>query len=100
MKARMLRSHRAVRVFGGLLLVSVAVALLSLVQPSPSWAAEVLGDQQLARGLRKLERAAATGATPDRTEILAHIEDQYMVGNRPHDLASGRTFAGTAAGHC
>jgi hydroxymethylpyrimidine pyrophosphatase-like HAD family hydrolase len=45
------------------------------------WAAEVLSDERLARGLRKLERAAATGAAPDRAEILAHIEDQYVVSN-------------------
>jgi hypothetical protein len=43
------------------------------------WVAEVLGDQQLARGLRKLERTTPVGATPDRTEILAHIEDHYLI---------------------
>lgn len=43
------------------------------------WVAEVLGDQQLARGLRKLERTTPAGATPDRAEILAHIEDQYLI---------------------
>jgi hypothetical protein len=43
------------------------------------WVAEVLGDQQLARGLRKLERTTPAGATPDRMEILAHIEDQYLI---------------------
>jgi hypothetical protein len=43
------------------------------------WVAEVLGDQQLARGLRKLERTTPVGATPDRAEILAHIEDHYLI---------------------
>jgi len=43
------------------------------------WVSEVLGDQQLARGLRKLERATPAGATPDRAEILAHIQDHYLI---------------------
>jgi hypothetical protein len=43
------------------------------------WVAEVLGDQQLARGLRKIERTMPAGAIPDRAEILAHIEDQYLI---------------------
>jgi hypothetical protein len=43
------------------------------------WVGEVLGDQQLARGLRKLERGTPAGATPDRAEILAHIEDHYLI---------------------
>jgi hypothetical protein len=43
------------------------------------WAAEVLGDPPLARGLRKLERAVAVGAAPDRGEILAHVEDHYLI---------------------
>jgi hypothetical protein len=38
-----------------------------------------MGDQQLASGLRKLERSAPAGVTPDRTEILAHIEDHYLI---------------------
>ncbi|HSK29555.1 MAG TPA: HAD hydrolase family protein, partial [Candidatus Limnocylindria bacterium] len=43
------------------------------------WVGEVLGDQQLADGLRKLERTTPAGATPDRAEILAHIEDHYLI---------------------
>jgi hypothetical protein len=43
------------------------------------WVAEVIGDQQLAAGLRKLERTTPAGATPDRAEILAHIEDHYLI---------------------
>jgi hypothetical protein len=43
------------------------------------WVGEVMGDQQLARGLRKLERSTPAGATPDRAEILAHIEDHYLI---------------------
>jgi hypothetical protein len=43
------------------------------------WVAEVMGDQQLAAGLRKLERATPVGATPDRSEILAHIQDHYLI---------------------
>jgi hydroxymethylpyrimidine pyrophosphatase-like HAD family hydrolase len=43
------------------------------------WAAGILGDEQLAHGLRKLERTAPPDATPDRTEILAHIEDHYLI---------------------
>ncbi|MBI1996553.1 MAG: HAD hydrolase family protein [Deltaproteobacteria bacterium] len=43
------------------------------------WVNDVLGDQQLARGLRKLERTTPAGATPDRMEILAHISDHYLI---------------------
>jgi hydroxymethylpyrimidine pyrophosphatase-like HAD family hydrolase len=43
------------------------------------WVSEVMGDQQLARGLRKLERAMPAGAAPDRAEILAHIQDHYLI---------------------
>jgi hypothetical protein len=43
------------------------------------WVGEVLGDQQLANGLRKLERTTPAGATPDRAEILAHIQDHYLI---------------------
>jgi hypothetical protein len=41
------------------------------------WAAEVLGDEELAQGLRKLERIVQHGATPNREEVLAHLEDRY-----------------------
>ena len=44
------------------------------------WVAEVLGDEQLARGLRKIERTTPAGATPNRAEILAHIDDHYLIG--------------------
>jgi hydroxymethylpyrimidine pyrophosphatase-like HAD family hydrolase len=43
------------------------------------WVTEVMGDQQLAAGLRKLERTTPASATPDRTEILAHIQDHYLI---------------------
>jgi hypothetical protein len=43
------------------------------------WVSEVLGDEQLAKGLRKLERAMPVGATPDRAEILAHVADHYLI---------------------
>ena len=43
------------------------------------WVGEVLGDEQLARGLQKLERATPVGASPDRAEILAHIADHYLI---------------------
>jgi hypothetical protein len=43
------------------------------------WVGEVIGDQQLARGLRKLERTIPAGALPDRVEILAHIRDHYLI---------------------
>ncbi|MGE5215876.1 MAG: HAD hydrolase family protein [Chloroflexota bacterium] len=43
------------------------------------WVDDVIGDQQLARGLRKLERTIPAGAMPDRTEILAHIADHYLI---------------------
>ncbi|MGZ8425234.1 MAG: HAD-IIB family hydrolase [Candidatus Binatia bacterium] len=45
------------------------------------WVGEVMGDQQLARGLRKLERSTPVGATPERAEILAHVEDHYLIQN-------------------
>lgn len=43
------------------------------------WVAEVLGDEQLAQGLRKLERGVPLGAAPNRQEILAHIEAHYLI---------------------
>jgi hydroxymethylpyrimidine pyrophosphatase-like HAD family hydrolase len=43
------------------------------------WVASVLGDEQLAGGLRKLERTTAAGAAPNRSEILAHIQDHYLI---------------------
>ena len=43
------------------------------------WVGEVMGDQQLAKGLRKLERSSPAGTTPERAEILAHIEDHYLI---------------------
>lgn len=49
------------------------------------WAADVLGDEQLARGLRKLERIMPTKVTPDRKEILAHIEDHYLIEKNRDD---------------
>jgi hypothetical protein len=46
-------------------------------------------DHQLARGLKKIERTTA-GATPDRTEILAHIKDEYLIEHEDR----GETEAG------
>ena len=43
------------------------------------WVEGIIGDQQLAKGIRKLERAILAGATPDRAEIQAHIEDHYLI---------------------
>lgn len=43
------------------------------------WVGEVLGDRQRAQGLRKIERTTPVGGTPDRGEILAHIESRYLV---------------------
>ncbi len=43
------------------------------------WVNDILGDQQLAKGLRKLERTTPVGATPDRAEILAHVADHYLI---------------------
>jgi phosphoserine phosphatase len=43
------------------------------------WVGEVIGDQQLARGLRKIERSTQPAAAPDRAGILAHIEDHYLI---------------------
>jgi hydroxymethylpyrimidine pyrophosphatase-like HAD family hydrolase len=44
------------------------------------WFASVLGDEKVAAGLRKIEQATPNGAIPRREEILAHIEDQYLIG--------------------
>jgi hypothetical protein len=44
------------------------------------WAAAVLGDEALARGLHKLERTASAGASIDRSEILGQIADHYLLG--------------------
>jgi hydroxymethylpyrimidine pyrophosphatase-like HAD family hydrolase len=49
------------------------------------WAADVLGDQGLARGLRKLERTVSVGATIDRSEILDQIADHYSLGTVPQE---------------
>jgi len=46
------------------------------------WVGEVIGDQKLAKGLRKLERTTPGGAHPDRAEILAHIQDHYQIDRR------------------
>ena len=46
------------------------------------WMGEVIGDQQLAKGLRKLERTMPAGVNPDRAEILAHIQDHYQIDRR------------------
>lgn len=47
------------------------------------WVGDVIGDQRLARGLRKLERTIPAGALPDRNEILAHIADHYLIEQAP-----------------
>jgi hypothetical protein len=54
------------------------------------WVEGVIGDQQLAKGLRKLERAILAGATPDRAEIQAHIKDHYLI---QEDEAAEPTFS-------
>jgi hydroxymethylpyrimidine pyrophosphatase-like HAD family hydrolase len=41
------------------------------------WAADALGDEQLAHALRRLEHAAGAGGAPAREEILALLEDRY-----------------------
>jgi hypothetical protein len=46
------------------------------------WVGEVIGDQQLSRGLGKLERSTPPGKMPDRAEILAHIEDHYLIESK------------------
>jgi hypothetical protein len=43
------------------------------------WAQGVLGDETLARGLRKIERTVAGGASPNRGEIQALIERLYDI---------------------
>ena len=46
------------------------------------WVEGVIGDQQLAKGLRKLERVIAAGGAPDRAEIQAYIEDYYLINRK------------------
>lgn len=43
------------------------------------WVEEVLGDVELASGLRKLERTTRQGAPPSRAEIIEHVRDRYLV---------------------
>jgi len=43
------------------------------------WVGDVIGDPQLAKGLRKLERTTLRDAPPERAEILAHIRDCYLI---------------------
>ena len=45
------------------------------------WFALVLGDEKVASGLRKIEKATPSASLPPREEILAHIEDQYLISN-------------------
>jgi len=47
--------------------------------PELAAALEVLGDVQLASGLRKLELLTRTGAAPSRDEILDNVNDQDLV---------------------
>jgi hypothetical protein len=43
------------------------------------WANDVLGDVQLAHGLRRIERNVRSGAMPVREEILAELESEYRI---------------------
>lgn len=43
------------------------------------WIGEVLGDADLAAGLRKLEETTRAGATSTHDEILAHVRDRYFI---------------------
>jgi hypothetical protein len=42
------------------------------------WAADTLGDAQLALRLRKLEDTTRVGAAPSREEIMAHVRELYL----------------------
>jgi len=43
------------------------------------WVVDVLGDRDLAAGLRKLERTVLEGARPSRDEIIQHVRDRYFI---------------------
>jgi len=43
------------------------------------WAKEILGDAELAAGLRKLEHTTLAGAQPNREEIIDHVRDRYHI---------------------
>lgn len=43
------------------------------------WSAYVVGDEQLSRGLRRIESTVRCGATINRGEILAEIESEYRI---------------------
>jgi hydroxymethylpyrimidine pyrophosphatase-like HAD family hydrolase len=43
------------------------------------WARDVLGDADLAGGLRKLEATARAGAAPSRAEIVDHVQSRYVI---------------------
>jgi len=43
------------------------------------WLGEVMGDRQLTRGLRELERSTPAGTTSDRAGMLAHVEDHFLI---------------------
>jgi hypothetical protein len=43
------------------------------------WAAEVLGNPELAHDLRIAERSVAVGASPDRDELAALIEEHFLL---------------------
>jgi len=43
------------------------------------WVRDVLGDANLAAGLRKLEETTRAGATPNHDEIIAHVRNRYFI---------------------
>lgn len=43
------------------------------------WSRDVLGDEDLAAGLAKLERTTAAGAEPSREELIQHVRDRYVL---------------------
>jgi hydroxymethylpyrimidine pyrophosphatase-like HAD family hydrolase len=78
--ARPIAVHNMVEFYRAIQSVPVASLRHHLIAGDFSrWVVDVLGDQQLAKGLRKLERVTPAGATPDRAEILAYIEDYYLI---------------------
>jgi len=46
------------------------------------WIREVLGNLRFAAEILKLERTTQAGATPNREELLAAVEEHYLLGGR------------------
>ena len=79
-------AHNVVEFHGAIRTVPMASLQHHLTHGDFSrWAAQVLGNTGLAQGLQKLERAVLAGASPNRTEICAHLAGHYLIQTDTQD---------------